>query len=119
MFRTITRMIAIPAIALALCFGGDTKTAEAGGFSLSVGGYGGRGLNIYSGPGYRSGLYGSNLYRSSLYGVPGGRYGVGYRGGPSIYGSNLYRSYRPSSFDRYRNIDRGYYRSYRDPRYCR
>lgn len=116
MFKIVTRMLAIPALAFALSVGADSQTAEAGGFSLSIGGPG-RGVSLYSGPsyGYRS-AYRGGLYNPGIYNP--GLYRSAYRG-PSVY-----RSYRPYPVSRGVDLYRGgyapgYYRSYRpSPRNC-
>lgn len=103
MLRTAIKWTVLPILAIALSTGLDSQTAEAGGFSLSVGG--GRGLNIYSGGhpayrGYRSGFRGGYYpprglhhgYRS-FYGPTYRGYSSGYRGGYGGYRHGGYRGH--------------------------
>jgi len=100
---TFKGILTIPAVAAALFLGMDAPEAEAGGFSLRIGG--GRGISINSGynPYYRSGFnsfhsvnrglgygygshyspYRSNYRHSSHYRVPVSRSRVNYFG-PSV-----------------------------------
>lgn len=97
--KLLTRMMVLPAIAVALVFTAHAPEADAGGFSLSVGG--GRGLNVNSfspyyggfGPSYRSGYRGGIGYSPSYRGYGYGSYrpsysrgyGYGYGGGSRVY----------------------------------
>src|SRR6056297_1076192 len=92
----IIKWLCIPALALVLAFTTDTSHADAGGFSLSIGGggyggfggYGGYGMSRYSSGfrgygspyGYGSGYRSYNRGHRAFGPIVTPRYGVGYRG---------------------------------------
>jgi hypothetical protein len=89
--KRITRILALPALALALLLVGDTSKADAHGFSITFGSGG-----FYGSP--YGGFGGSPFVSSGLYssGYRGGYYGGGY-GDYGHHGhSSYYRSYRPA-----------------------
>ncbi|TWU60855.1 hypothetical protein Poly51_11370 [Rubripirellula tenax] len=95
---TLTKWMVAPVLAAGLLFATDTPTANAGGFSISIGngGFGNGGYRSYR-PSYGGGYY--NSYRPSY----GTNYGVRYGHVPSYqvprYSVPLYRSNYGGHYD--------------------
>jgi hypothetical protein len=115
----MTTLLSVPVLAVAMVLGGDAPTADAGGFSITIGG-GGYGYGVPSYRGYSSGYrgysshYGSYNNGHRAYGpivYPGSslRYSSGFRGGysqphydyhaPSLVPHRGHYHYQPGHYD--------------------